>query len=197
MDFIANRANWLESPYFWQSRAKEIEDRLSDVLHERLTQRFIDRKTSVLMRRINRKEGLMTSVEDDGAISVEGEHIGHIKGLTFISDTELNSPDQRVLKTAALQVLGNELTARARSLQMTADTELKLSRNGDILWQGVAVGRLLAGDHRLRPRVELLADDALQGEDRPLTLHPVAKVHRSLCRGHARSTGQAGGRRRA
>lgn len=73
--FIANRADWLEAPVYWQGRAKEIEDRLSDVLHERLTHRFIDRKTSVLMRRLAKREGLMSSVEEDGVIAVEGEAI--------------------------------------------------------------------------------------------------------------------------
>jgi ATP-dependent RNA helicase SUPV3L1/SUV3 len=173
--FIANKVNWLESPFFWQSRAREIEDRLSDTLHERLTQRFIDRKTSVLMRRLQKKEGLMTSVEDDGAINVEGEHIGHIKGLVFVSDSGFASSDQRMFKSAAVQALSSELVARARSLQMTADTELKLGKSGDLLWQGNRVGQLWAGDHRFKPRVELVADDALQGEDRTLTQERLQK----------------------
>ena len=70
--FIANRADWLEAPLYWQTRTKEIEDRLSDVLHERLTQRFIDRRTSVLLRRLAKKEGLMTSIEAGGEVHVEG-----------------------------------------------------------------------------------------------------------------------------
>ena len=164
--FIANRADWLESPWFWQSRAKEIEDRLSDVLHERLTQRFIDRKTSVVMRRLARKEDLMTSVEDDGAIHVEGEYVGRIKGLIFLSDEALAAPEQRTMKAAAVQALSQEVLARARSLAMTSDTDLKLHREGHILWQGNPVGKLLAGDARFKPRVELLADEVLQGEDR-------------------------------
>jgi ATP-dependent RNA helicase SUPV3L1/SUV3 len=164
--FVANRANWLESPFFWQSRAKEIEDRLSDVLHERLTQRFIDRKTSVVMRRLARKEGLMTSIEDDGAIHVEGEYLGRIKGLTFMPGDSLASPDARALKTATSSAVATEVVLRAKALAMTADTELKMQKTGEVIWQGNAVGRLHGGDHRFRPRVELIADDSLQGEDR-------------------------------
>src|SRR5205807_9698317 len=74
--FVANRDDWLEAPLFWQSRTREIEDKLSDALHERLAQRFIDRRTSVLMKRLARKEVLMSHVEEDGAISVEGEYVG-------------------------------------------------------------------------------------------------------------------------
>ncbi len=167
--FIANRSGWLESPFYWQGRAKEIEDRLSDVLHERLTQRFVDRKTSVLMRRLARKEELMTTVEDDGAIHVEGEFVGRIKGLAFVGDDAIASGESRTLKTAALQAVTAEVVARAKALAMTADTELKLHRDGTVLWHGSVVGRLHAGDARFKPRVELVADDVLQGEDRSLT----------------------------
>ena len=84
--FVANRTDWLEAPLFWQSRTREIEDKLSDALHERLTQRFIDRRTSVLMRRLAQKEELMSTVEEDGALHVEGEYVGRIKGFHFIPD---------------------------------------------------------------------------------------------------------------
>ena len=158
--FIANRADWLEAPMYWQSRAREIEDRLSDVLHEKLTQRFIDRRTSVLMRRLAKKEGLMSSVEEDGAISVEGEVIGRIVGLSFVPGEAL-AGETRLLKQAAVQALTTEVTARAISLATTADTELRLTRQGDIIWQGQPIGRLHGGDARFKPRVEVIADDLL------------------------------------
>jgi ATP-dependent RNA helicase SUPV3L1/SUV3 len=159
--FIANRADWLEAPLFWQGRAKEIEDRLSDVLHEKLTQRFIDRRTSVLMRRLAKKEGLMSSVEEDGAIAVEGEVIGRIAGLSFVPGEALAGSETKLLKQAAVQALTTEVTARAISLANTADTELRLTRQGDIVWQGHAIGKLQGGDTRFKPRVDVIADDIL------------------------------------
>jgi ATP-dependent RNA helicase SUPV3L1/SUV3 len=159
--FIANRPDWLEAPMYWQSRAREIEDRLSDVLHEKLTQRFIDRRTSVLMRRLAKKEGLMSSVEEDGAISVEGEVIGRIAGLSFVPGEALDGGESRLMKQAAVQALTTEVSARAIVLATTADTELRLSRQGDIIWQAYPIGKLQAGDARFKPRVEVLADDLL------------------------------------
>lgn len=164
--FIANRSGWLEAPLYWQGRTKEIEDRLSDVLHERLTHRFIDRKTSVLMRRLAKKEGLMSSVEEDGVIAVEGEAVGRIAGLSFIPDPAVANGGTSLLRTAAVQALAAEVTARAKSLAVTADTELKLSRFGLIEWQGHAVGRLVASDARFRPRAEVIADDVLAPAER-------------------------------
>ena len=173
--FIANRSDWLEAPLYWQGRAKEIEDRLSDVLHERLTHRFIDRKTSVLMRRLAKKEGLMSSVEEDGVIAVEGEAIGKIAGLSFVADPAVAGSETRLLKTAAVQALAAEVTARAKSLSATADTELKLSRLGFIEWQGHPVGRLVAADARFRPRAEVIADDVLPPTDRELVRERLQK----------------------
>lgn len=173
--FIANRSDWLEAPLYWQGRAKEIEDRLSDVLHERLTHRFIDRKTSVLMRRLAKKEGLMSSVEEDGVIAVEGEAIGKIAGLSFVADPAVAGSETRLLKTTAVQALAAEVTARAKSLSATADTELKLSRLGFIEWQGHPVGRLAAADARFRPRAEVIADDVLPPADRELVRERLQK----------------------
>jgi ATP-dependent RNA helicase SUPV3L1/SUV3 len=173
--FIANRANWLEAPYYWQGRAKEIEDRLSDVLHERLTHRFIDRKTSVLMRRLAKKEDLMSSVEDDGVISVEGEAVGKISGLSFVPDPSIAGHETRVLKAAAVQALAAEIAARAKSLSSTADTELKLSRLGNIEWQGHAVGRLSLADARYKPRADVISDDVLNPADRDMVRERLQK----------------------
>ncbi len=173
--FIANRQDWLEAPLFWQSRTREIEDRLSDALHERLTQRFINPKTSVMMRRLARKEGLMTSVEEDGAIRVEGELIGHIRGLCFVPDAGLASDDTKVMRAAALQSLSLELSARAKSLSMTADPELKLTRDGRIIWLGNAVGHVSKGDHRFKPRVEIDADEGVPSIDRTAALERLEK----------------------
>jgi ATP-dependent RNA helicase SUPV3L1/SUV3 len=164
--FIANRSDWLEAPFYWQARTKEIENRLSDVLHEKLTQRFIDRRTSVLMQRLAKKEGLMTNIEAGGEVHVEGQFVGRIQGLNFTVDTAAIATDVQALKTASLGAITTEITARAKTLAMTADTELKLNRDGEIIWAGNVVGRVLAGDHALRPRAEVVADDVLQGAAR-------------------------------
>ncbi len=164
--FMANRADWLEAPLYWQQRTKEIEDRLSDVLHERLTQRFIDRRTSVLLRRLAKKEGLMTNIEAGGEVHVEGEFVGRIEGLNFRPDIASAATELQALKAASFAAVTTELLARAQSLTATPDTELKVSRAGYVSWNGHAVGRVRVSDHALRPKVEVLAEDVLQGQAR-------------------------------
>src|SRR5205085_3464541 len=64
--FAANRPDWLADPEHWQSVTRAVEDRLSDALHERLTERFVDRRTSVLMRRMRENTQLDTDISKTG-----------------------------------------------------------------------------------------------------------------------------------
>ena len=164
--YLANRGTWLEAPLYWQARTREIEDKLSDALHERLRQRFIDRRTSVLMRRLAQKEELMSSVESDGSVVVEGEGLGRIVGLSFVPAPELAGEGGKLAKQTVLQAVAQEIQARATSLATSADTDLKLSREGKILWHDAAVGEVQPGDGLLTLRAEVLADEALSGPAR-------------------------------
>jgi ATP-dependent RNA helicase SUPV3L1/SUV3 len=164
--FVANRPDWLKAPLYWQSYAREIEDKLSDALHERLTQRFIDRRTSVLMKRLAQKEELMSTVEEDGAIHVEGEYIGRIKGFLFVPDGAAEGAEARALKAAAMSAVATEIGARAKAVSASADTALKLTRDGQIIWNHAAVGRLEHGSTLLKPRASVIAGDQLSGSDR-------------------------------
>jgi ATP-dependent RNA helicase SUPV3L1/SUV3 len=135
-------------------------------LHERLTQRFIDRRTSVLMKRLAQKELLMSTVEEDGAIHVEGEYVGRIKGFNFVPDGVAEGAEARVLKAAALQAVAAEVMARAKAVAVSADPDLKIDAQGQILWHGAAVGRLEAAASLLKPRAMVIAGDQLSGSDR-------------------------------
>ena len=164
--FVTHRANWLEAPLYWQARGREIEDRLSDAVHERLTQRFIDRRASVLMRRLAQKEELMSTVEEDGAIRVEGEYVGRISGFRFIPDGAADGAEARTQKAAALQAVATEIEARAKAVAMSADPDLKLTRTGEIVWNHAVVGRTEAGPSPLKPRADVVAGDQLAGPAR-------------------------------
>ena len=164
--FVANRPDWLKAPLYWQSYAREIEDKLSDALHQRLTQRFIDRRTSVLMKRLAQKEELMSTVEEDGAIHVEGEYIGRIRGFLFVPDGATEGAEARALKAAAMSAVAAEITARAKAVAASADTDLKLTRDGQIIWNQAPVGKLDPGASLLKPRATVIAGEQLSGSER-------------------------------
>lgn len=163
--YISHRAGWLEDQAYWQERTRVIEDQLSDALHEALTQRFIDRRTSVLMKRLQATDELSSSVDDEGEVQIEGEYVGRLNGFIFVADprgaaTQLGP---RTLRQAAQRALGPEIAQRAMRIVHAQPDAIQLSEHAKLWWEGWPVARLVAGANALTPRVELLADDLLSG----------------------------------
>src|ERR1700759_473485 len=111
--FVANRPDWLADPEHWQGITREVENKLSDALHERLTERFVDRRTSVLMRRLRENVSLNTEIGKTGEVIVEGHAIGRLDGFTFAPDAAEAGSDAKALQAAAQQVVALEIDARA------------------------------------------------------------------------------------
>jgi len=164
--FAANRPDWLADPVHWQGVARGIEDRLSDALHERLTQRFVDRRTSVLMRRLRENTALETEITKTGDVVVEGHVIGHLSGFEFAPANSSSEPDAKALRAAAQKVLAGEIEARAKRLAESADEQFLLASDGTIRWTGEPVARLVAGENVMEPRFRILADEQLTGPAR-------------------------------
>src|SRR6188768_1996347 len=164
--FVANRPDWLSDPDHWQGIAREVENKLSDALHERLTERFVDRRTSVLMRRLRENTMLETEITKTGEVVVEGHAIGRLAGFQFAADSASAGPEGKALRAAAQKALAGEIDARAAKLSHATDEQFVLASDGSIRWLGEPVGKLTAGDDVLRPRVRILSDEHLSGASR-------------------------------
>ncbi|HTQ13912.1 MAG TPA: helicase-related protein [Rhizomicrobium sp.] len=162
--YATHRPGWLRDAGHWQEQTRAIEDRLSDALHERLTQRFIDRRTSVLMRRLREEDALDLRLDDSGAVSIGGETIGELNGFRFAADPRAEGIHGRTLRAAALKGLEGEFQARARRFANAAVTDVTLSEHGKIWWDGAIVGRLEAGAGALAPRAVAEADEQLRAD---------------------------------
>src|SRR6478736_3546017 len=155
--YIAHRADWLADPAKWAERTREVEARLSDALHERLTQRFVDRRTAVLVRDIGARgsDALPVTVAADGEVSVGPEPIGHLAGFEFRVDPNARLADKRMLLAAAERRLGDELDRRARTLIEADDDwfDLAVEDNGGlaVTWEGHVLARLAPGRALLEP----------------------------------------------
>jgi ATP-dependent RNA helicase SUPV3L1/SUV3 len=166
--YAANRPDWLADPEHWQGVARAIEDKLSDALHERLSERFIDRRTSVLMRRLRENTSLETDIGKTGEVTVEGHVIGRLDGFMFAPDASAAGSEAKALNAAAQKALASEIESRATRLSQASTEQIVLANDGAVRWQGDLVGKLVAGDEVLRPRVRIVADDHLTGPAREL-----------------------------
>jgi ATP-dependent RNA helicase SUPV3L1/SUV3 len=164
--YIAQRSEWLTDAPHWQARAQEIEDRLSDALHEALTQRFVDRRHAALHRRMTEGARLDAVFGEDGSVTVEGHEVGQLKGLDFFPAVDANSEEARPLLAAARRVLGPAMRTRVADLVASADGDFKLSAAGAVTWRDNPLGRLVRGDQPLRPMVELKPIDLIDGRQR-------------------------------
>src|SRR6478609_8871032 len=166
--FVANRPDWLADPEHWQGVTRAVEDKLSDALHERLAERFVDRRTSVLMRRLRENAMLETEIGKSGEVTVEGHVIGRLDGFMFAPDASAEGSEAKALNAAAQKALGGEIEARATKISQASNDQIVLATDGALRWTGDLVGKLTAGDDTLRPRVRVLADEHLTGPAREL-----------------------------
>ena len=156
--YIAQRSDWLADPEKWAERTRGVEARLSDALHERLTQRFVDRRTAVLVRDIGARgaDALPVTVAADGEVSVGPEPIGHLAGFEFKVDPTARHADKRLLLAAAERRLGDELDRRAAKLCEAPETEFRLVEEAGGLaigWDGQILARLAPGRSLMEPAV--------------------------------------------
>ncbi|MEE9329506.1 MAG: DEAD/DEAH box helicase, partial [Parvularculaceae bacterium] len=158
--YLSHRAHWLKNASYWQERARAIEDKLSDALHEKLTQRFIDRRTSVLLKKLKDDAPLLAGVTATGDVIVEGEFVGRLLGFQFILDPKTQGPHQKPVRHAALKALTPELAARAGALANAQDKDLVL-RDGSIWWRDAVIAKLKKGPLPLRPDFTLVAMEHL------------------------------------
>ena len=164
--YVSNRAGWLADDEHWRQRTRAIEDTLSDALHELLTQRFVDRRTSVLMKSMRDKDTLYADIEQTGQIFVEKHYVGRLEGFRFTPDSAAAGVHGKAARHAAAKVLAVELSDRAGRLCDAKDEAFKLERHGAISWAGHEIGRLEAGEDRLRPTFALVADEHLHASDK-------------------------------
>ncbi|HEY0265751.1 MAG TPA: hypothetical protein VGC16_03310, partial [Rhizomicrobium sp.] len=165
--YAAHRAGWTRDGAHWQGLTRAVEDRLSDALHAALTLRFIDRRTSVLMKHLRDDEFGSLALDESGGVAIGGETIGRLDGFRFVPDPRAVGIHGRTLRAAALKGLESEIAARSSALAHADDAAITLSEHGKLWWDGAIVARLVAGPSPLAPDVEMLADphvktDALQ-----------------------------------
>ncbi|WP_282168523.1 helicase-related protein [Ruegeria atlantica] len=158
--YVAQRNGWVRDESHWRAETRIVEDRLSDALHDRLTQRFVDRRTSVLLRRLKQKEALLAEVNDKGEVTVEGEFVGRLEGFRFTPDKSAQGTEAKALKSASLQALAPQFHLRADRFYNAPDTEIDFTDQGGLMWGEYAVGKLVAGAEPLKPMVEVFVDEA-------------------------------------
>ncbi len=156
--YVANRADWLADPQTWQGRARDLEDRLSDTLHQSLMQRFVDRRTSALLRGLSQRAGsILGGIDAEGAVTVEGHLVGRLAGFHFEPERGATALENRALRGAVERVVAPEVARRLGALASEGDEAFGLAPGGVVNWRGEAAGEIIAGEP-FAPRVRLIGE---------------------------------------
>ncbi len=159
--YVANKKNWVENSDYWVQQTKNIEDNLSDKLHEELTRSFIDKKMSILSRGLKQDLLLKTDITEDDKVLIDKQYIGKLKGLKFNIELTSNSLDSDVksIKKAARKGIHEELQKRVDKI--IKGKNVFLENDGKIYWKDNPIAKIKKGNDYLNPEIELIADDAL------------------------------------
>lgn len=161
--YISHRVNWLDEASYWQDKARTLENKLSDALHERLTQRFVDRRATILIRRLRERGGaLAAGVTAAGDVVVEGENVGLVRGFSFKADGNIGETDMR----AAHRALCGEMGARVTAMETDGDDAFQLEEICRICWRTAPVARLFTGPELLKPGIDVLPSEFLDSGKR-------------------------------
>lgn len=168
--YASNRSDWVEKAESWRSETREIEDILSDALHERLTLRFVDKRTTALMRGLNREDTLEAGFGENGEITIEGHVIGRLEGLVFHPVITEHSVEGKAVRNAAFEALGPVITQRLKDISSALPNAFGLNDYAQVTFDGQPVARVIKGHDWMSPRTELIG-----ATDSPSELRELAR----------------------
>ncbi|MFP1129509.1 helicase-related protein [Asticcacaulis sp. W401b] len=197
LSYIANRTGWLKAAEHWREATRDLEARLSDRLHEALMQRFVDQRTSALLKALNAFEAPKPEIMDNGDVLLEGQRVGQLKGLNFVQATGESLIEDKTIRQAAHRAVTPLIRERLHALAQTPSKALRL-KGKQVLWQGETVGHIAPSDY-FNPviRLECQSDQAaledrarkrLTDFVRQQALHQLKPLHRVYEAAHNEAT---------
>tara|TARA_B100001121_G_scaffold207629_1_gene181617 strand:+ start:1538 stop:4003 length:2466 start_codon:yes stop_codon:yes gene_type:complete len=164
--YVANKKNWVENSDYWVQLTKNIEDKLSDKLHDELTKSFIDKKISILSRSLKQDLVLNTEINNENKIHIDGQLIGELKGLKFLIEVTSKTLDTDIksIRKAARKGVEKELVKRVE--EILEKSEIEFDNESKITWKNNPIAKLKKGSSYLKPEIDIIADESLNDESK-------------------------------
>ncbi len=165
-NYITNKKNWIKDPVYWQELTRKIEDKLSDALHNKLTNRFIDRHASVLISTSKNQNLSNIKLDSNNQIMINGELFGNINGLKFINITnKIGLNENKSAKSALNRIIKLELEKITENILSSEKDDFILDNNNHIIWNSCPVAEIKKGSNILSPNIRLIKDTFLSANN--------------------------------
>ena len=153
--YICQRPDWVLARDEMAARARAVEAKLSDALHARLTERFVNRRTTILMKSLGQDaSALPVKLAEDGRVLVDDEAIGRLEGFRFVVDPDATVADRKMLLAAGERALPAILAERADWLLGPGQGELTIA-NGSIVWNAHPLAQITMAEDFAEGRIAL------------------------------------------
>ena len=195
--YISNNHNWLKNTHYWKEKTQQIENKLSDQLHNSLTNKFIDYSSKFFIgeKKIFNIEDIF--VKNNNEIFLDKNKYGIIKGFDLIEDKKIFSQSlfsisniKKSVRNMINEKVDNFLNSPFDSINFGDISNSKIKDDTFIYWGDEPIGKLKKGKSIYRPIADALNSEYLSSENKLLvsaklqkwidkeisdTLHPLNK----------------------
>ena len=154
-NYISNHKNWINSKSGIPKRARYIENRLSDALHEGLIERFVDYKMAKFSKSLDIDNELVAVIDKNNSVLVEGHHVGRLEGFSFVNEVSNNQQDKKEVLKIVRRTLYKELKIRVANFQNCKDSEISFDKMMNIYWKNNIIAKLIKGSTITNPKIFL------------------------------------------
>ncbi len=154
-NYISNHKNWINSKSDIPKRARYIENRLSDALHEGLIERFVDYKMARFSKSLDIDNELAAVIDKNNSVLVEGHHVGRLEGFSFVNEVSNNQQDKKEVLKIVRRTLNKELKIRVANFQNCKDSEISFDKMMNIYWKNNTIAKLIKGSTITNPKIFL------------------------------------------
>ena len=159
--YVSQKEKWLDNPVLWQKKTREIEDKLSDALHNSLTERFVEKNSSKLRIKYKDKKDILSGINENGDITVEGQYFGRIHGFKLIIEKSYSEQYLKQIRPAISKSV--ELEMKKKSLEILSSEFDTFTLNSDlfIYYNDEKIAGLKSGNNPLNPKIIIICDEYL------------------------------------
>ena len=154
-NYISNHKNWINSKSGIPKRARYIENRLSDALHEGLIERFVDYKMAKFSKSLDIDNELVAAIDKNNSVLVEGHHVGRLEGFSFVNEVSNNQQDKKEVLKIVRRTLYKEIKIRVANFQNCKDSEISFDKMMNIYWKNNIIAKLIKGSTITNPKIFL------------------------------------------